>query len=80
MPEIIHSVVVILIAVATPLAAKVLLPVVPAPARRIVSEVIEIVTTPAEFWLMKVIAVPMGYATFALLSIVNVRGVVSAEG
>src|SRR5882762_2851259 len=76
----IHSVAVTLIAVAIPLAASVRLPVAPEPASRIVSDVIERVMTPAEAWLMKVMAVPIGYATLALLSIVHVRAVVSAEG
>ena len=50
----------ILRAVATPFAASVLLPVVPRPARYIVSEVIAIVITPAAFSFTNVIAVPMG--------------------
>jgi hypothetical protein len=45
----IHSVAVTLIAVATPFAAKVRLPVVPRPARRMVSLVIAIVMTPPVF-------------------------------
>ena len=79
-PLIIHSVEVILIAVATPFAASVREPVVPAPARRIVSVVMAIVTVPAPFWLMNVNAVPIGYATVPFAGIVNVRAVVSAEG
>lgn len=79
-PLIIHSVEVILSAVAIPFAANVLLPVVPAPANRIVSDVIAIVTVPAPFWLTNVMAVPIGYGTLALESIVNVLAVVSALG
>ena len=59
-PEIIHLVEVTLIAVATPFAASVLLPVVPAPASTSVSEVIAIVITPPEVSFTKVIAVPIG--------------------
>ena len=55
-----HSVDVTLIQVADPLAAKVRDPVVPAGDNRIVSVVMAIVTTPAPFWLTKVMAVPMG--------------------
>jgi hypothetical protein len=69
-----------LIAVAIPLAAKVLEPVVPAGDKRIVSVVIAIVTTPASFWLINVIAVPIGKATLELAGIVNVLAVVSADG
>ena len=49
----------ILTAVATPYWASDLLPVVPVPAKYIVSEVIAIVTT-WEVMLMNVIAVPTG--------------------
>ena len=49
MPEIIRSVVVTFNAVAIPLAASVLLPVVPAQANLIVSVVIAIVITPPAF-------------------------------
>jgi hypothetical protein len=80
LPEIIHSVEVILIQVAEPFAAKVLEPVVPAGDKRIVSVVIAIVTTPAPFWLINVIAVPIGKATLELAGIVNVLAVVSADG
>lgn len=76
----IHSVEVSLMAVAMPFAASVLLPVVPAPASRIVSVVIAMVTTPAPFWLINDKAVPMGYATELFAGIVNVRAVVSALG
>ena len=69
-----------MIAVAIPFAANVLLPVVPAPARRIVSVVIEIVITPAPFWFTKVRHVPIGYATLLFAGIVHVRAVVSADG
>jgi hypothetical protein len=71
---------VILIQVAEPFAAKVREPVVPAGDKRIVSVVMAIVTTPAPFWLMNVMAVPMGKATELLAGIVNVLAVVSAEG
>jgi hypothetical protein len=76
----IHSVVVTFIAVAIPLAASVRLPVVPAPAKRIVSVVIAIVTTPAEAWFTNVSTAPSGYATLLLAAIVNIRAVVSALG
>jgi hypothetical protein len=66
--------------VAEPFAANVRDPVVPAGDKRIVSVVIAIVTTPAPFWLMNVMAVPMGYATELLAGIVKVRAVVSADG
>lgn len=80
LPDMIHSVLVILIHVATPFASSVREPVAPSPARRIVSDVMAIVTTPAPFWLMNVIAVPMGKATLLFGGIVNVRAAVSAEG
>jgi len=54
----IQLVVVILIAVATPFAASVLDPVVPAPASLIVSVVIAMVITPPAFSLINVMAVP----------------------
>ena len=76
----IHSVLVTFTAVAEPFAASVLEPVVPAGDSRIVSVVIAIVMTPAPFWLMNVIAVPMGKATEPLAGMVKVRAVVSAEG
>jgi hypothetical protein len=47
-------------AVAMPLAARVREPVVPAPARVRVSEVMAIVITPAEVSFTKVMAVPIG--------------------
>ena len=59
-PSMIHSVDVNLSATAMPLAASVLLPVVPAPARRIVSAVMAMVTTPAAFWLTNTRRVPIG--------------------
>lgn len=66
--------------VAIPFAARVREPVVPAPAKRIVSVVIEMVTTPAAFWLINVIAVPIGKATLEFAGMVKVRAVVSADG
>lgn len=48
------------IAVATQFAARVLEPVVPAPARTIVSVVIAIVSVPADVSFTNVIAVPIG--------------------
>jgi hypothetical protein len=60
LPEISHSVEVTLIAVADPFAARVREPVVPAGDKRIVSVVMAIVMTPAPFWLMNVMAVPIG--------------------
>ena len=71
---------VILIAVAMPFAANVRDPVVPGPARRIVSVVIAMVITPARFWFINVTAVPTAKATELLAGIVNVRAVVSADG
>lgn len=70
---------VIFTAVAMPYCASDLLPVVPVPAKYNVSLVIAIVTT----WLVmliNVIAVPSGYATFALESMVNVRAFASVDG
>jgi hypothetical protein len=46
--------------VAEPFAARVREPVVPAGDKRIVSVVMAIVMTPAPFWLMNVMAVPIG--------------------
>jgi hypothetical protein len=66
--------------VAEPFAARVREPVVPSGDKRIVSVVIAIVTTPAPFWLMKVMAVPTGYATELFAGIVKVLAVVSADG
>ena len=79
-PEIIQRVDVTLIAVAIPLDARVLLPVVPAPARTSVSEVIAIVITQSDVSFTNVSAVPIGYATEAFAGIVQVRAVVSADG
>lgn len=79
-PDIIQRVLVIFIAVATPFAARVRDPVVPAPARTRVSVVIAIVITPPEVSFTNVSAVPIGYATDAFAGIVHVRAVVSAEG
>jgi hypothetical protein len=59
-PDIIHLVLVTLIAVAIPFAASVLLPVVPAQARTRVSEVIAMVMTPPDVSFTNVIAVPIG--------------------
>lgn len=80
MPLTIQRVEVTLVAVATPFAARVRDPVVPAPAKTKVSEVMAIVITPPEVSLTNVIVQPMGAATLALLSIVQVRAVVSAPG
>ena len=71
-----HSVAAIFRNWAMPLAASVRLPVVPAPARRIVSVVMAMVTTPAAFWLMTVRTVPIGNGTEALAGMVKVRAVV----
>ena len=79
-PDMIHSVEVTFTAVAIPLAVSVREPVVPVPASRMVSLVMAIVIVPAPFWLMNVIAVPTRYGTLALLSIVQVRADVSADG
>jgi hypothetical protein len=73
-------VLVIFIAVAILLAAKVLLPVRPVPAKIKVSEIIAIVTTPAPVSLTNPMAVPIGKATLALAGIVKVLAVVSALG
>ena len=58
--EIIRLVDVTFIAVATQFAASVLLPVVPAPARTKVSDVIAIVIVQADVSFTNVIAVPTG--------------------
>jgi hypothetical protein len=63
-----------------PLAASVLLPVVPAPAITRVSVVIAIVIVPADVSLIKVTAVPIGNGTALFAGIVQVLAVVSAEG
>jgi hypothetical protein len=69
----------ILSAVAVPYWASVLEPVDPVAARYIVSDVIAIVTALDDIF-TNVIAVPTGYATLALLSIVNVLAFVSVDG
>src|ERR1035437_4885799 len=79
-PEIIHSVDVTFKAEAIPFAANVRFPVVPAPDRYIASVVIAIVITPAPCSFTNVITVPIAYATLALLSIVQIRAVASADG
>jgi len=79
-PLISQRVDVTLIAVAMPLAASVLLPVVPAPAITRVSVVIAIVIVPAEVSFTNVIADPIGNGTALFAGIVQVRAVVSAEG
>lgn len=79
-PLICQRVLVILVAVAIQLGARVRDPVVPAPASTRVSVVIAIVMLPAEVSLMKVIAVQTGKATDELAGIVQVRAVVSADG
>jgi hypothetical protein len=66
--------------VAEPFAARVREPVVPAGDKYIVSDAIAIVTTPAPFWLINVIAVPMGKATVEFAGIVKILAVVSADG
>ena len=67
-----HDVAVTLTAVAIPNAARVLEPVVPVPARYIVSDVIAIVTvTPVSA--INPMVVPIGYATVALAGIVTVE-------
>jgi hypothetical protein len=71
-----HVVAATLTAVAIPCAANVRVPVVPVPARYIMSVVIAIVTVVALGPVMNVIAVPMGYATLALAGIVIVWPVV----
>lgn len=68
------------VAVAIPLLASVLLPVVPAPASTRVSVVIAIVIAQAEVSLMKVTADQIGKATELLAGIVQVLAVVSADG
>ena len=65
--------------VAEPLVARVREPVVPAADKTNVSVVIAIVTF-ATAMLMKVIAVPMGYATELLAGIVNVLALLSPTG
>jgi len=68
-PEIIQEVPANLTAVAIPFWAKVLFPVVPAEAKYMVSDVIDIVTALADI-LIKLIAVPVAYATEAFAGIV----------
>lgn len=67
-------------AVAIPLAVSVREPVVQVQARTNVSVVIAMVSAPAEVSLTNVTAVPIGKATEALLGIVQVLAVVSADG
>ena len=69
-----------LIAVATPFAANVLDQVVHAQANTNVSLVIAIVIVHPLVSFTNVIAVHIGYATLALLSIVHVLALVSADG
>ena len=72
LPLIHHTVEAVLIAVAHELAAKVLVPVPAVPSPRFsVSEVMAIESVPLV--LIKLIIVPVGYATLALLSIVTVN-------
>lgn len=75
-----HLVDVTLCAVATCPARIVMLPVVPAGDKTRVSVVIASVIVPALTSFSKEIIVPIGHATFALLSIVQVLAVVSADG
>jgi hypothetical protein len=78
LPEISHVVEPVFIAVATPFAANVLEPVVPAPANVNVSVVIAIVTVLIAF--TNDTTVPTGNATEPLAGIVNVLAVLSDEG
>jgi multidrug transporter EmrE-like cation transporter len=61
-----------LTAVAMPYAARVLVPVVPVPARYMVSVVIAILTVVALGPAINAMAVPIGYATLPLAGIVIV--------
>ena len=74
----IQEVDVTLTADAIPFAAKVLDPVLPAPAKINVSDVIAIVTVLIRF--TKVTTVPTAYGTLAFEGIVNVRALLSEEG
>lgn len=77
-PVMIQAVVATLTAVQVLPAARVREPVVFAPWRVRVSDVIEIVTV--LIWFTNVIVVPTGYGTFVLESIVNVRALLSEVG
>ena len=79
MPPIYQLVAVSFIAVAFPNCARVRVPVVPVPSRVRVSEVIAMLNAAAALFL-NAITVQIGYATFALLSIVNVLILLSATG
>ena len=74
----IHDVEPIFSAVAMPLAASARVPVVPAPARVIVSVVMAMLRTFTS--LTKVRVVPIGKAMLPFAGIVNVRGLLSAAG
>ena len=65
-------------AVAMPLAASARVPVVPAPARVIVSVVMAMLRTLISFTNVRV--VPIGKAMLPFAGIVNVRGLLSAVG
>jgi hypothetical protein len=71
LPEIIQAVLVIFKAVAVPYCANVRVPVVPKPAKYIVSVVMAMLIEVADK-LTKLIAVPIGYATEPLAGIVYV--------
>ena len=79
LPDINQVVLVIFMAVADPYCARLREPVVPALLRYIVSVVIAMVTT-SEVMLIKLIAVPSGYATDEFAGIVNVLAVASVDG
>ena len=67
-----HVVLATLTAVAIPYAANVLVPVVPVPARYMVSVVIAILTVVALGPAINAMAVPIGYATLPLAGMVIV--------
>jgi hypothetical protein len=79
LPEINQVVEVIFTAVAIPYCANDLLPVVPVPAKYIVSVVIAIVTT-CEVMLINVNTVPITYATEEFAGMVNVLALASVDG
>ena len=79
-PLIIHSVVVSFSTTARPFAARLRVPVVPAPARRKVSVTTAMEITPALSWLMIVNLVPIAYGAVLFAGICQVRAVVSADG
>ena len=77
-PLIIQDALAIFSTVAIPFAARVRVPVVPAPASVMVSSVIAMERT--LIWFTNVIAVPIGKLMLLSAGSVNVRAVLSADG